>query len=58
MVIGDCGARVTISSPSPCTHTRWCRQEGINLYTGSVSWKRPSSNSIISAIEVIGLVIE
>jgi len=30
----------------------------MNLETGSLSWNAPSSNSIMAATEVIGLVME
>jgi hypothetical protein len=31
---------------------------GIHVATGSTSWNFPSSNSVISAVQTIGLVIE
>ena len=45
-------------SPEPETQTVWFLNGGMNFETGSFSWKCPRSYSVISATEVIGLVIE
>ena len=42
----------------PERQTCWSANDGMNFDTGSLSSKAPSSQSIIAATEVIGLVIE
>ena len=51
---------VTVRNDSgvPSSHTRRSPSSGRNRETGSSSWNRPSSYSVISATLVIGLVIE
>ena len=45
-------------TPSRLMRTAWFSYSGIQLEIGSSSRNRPSSNSIISAVETIGLVID
>ena len=42
----------------PFEYTRVSANDGMNLDTGSVSSSLPSSNRIIAATEVIGLLME
>jgi hypothetical protein len=42
----------------PATYTRVSANSGSHREIGSLSWKAPSSYSIIAATEVTGLVIE
>jgi hypothetical protein len=58
IVIGCFGSRVCIAAPAPPTHTRCPFHDGMYWCTGSFSWKRPSSYSIIKATDVMGLLIE
>ena len=55
---GRFGASVTMFAPSPDTQTRCFFHSGTKRLTGSSSWNRPCSNRVISATEVIGLVME
>ncbi len=55
---GSVAGTVTGRRSEPPVYTRTSANEGMNLLTGSVSSKAPSSYSIIAATEVTGLVIE
>ncbi len=55
---GSAAGTVTDLRSDPPSNTRTAPNDGMNELTGSVSSKAPSSNSIIAATEVMGLVIE
>jgi hypothetical protein len=58
MRIGSVAGPVTGFWSEPPVKTRVPAKAGMNRSTGSVSSNAPSSQSIIAATEVIGLVIE
>ncbi len=59
MVIGWSAGSVTqLPSSAWDTNTAMPASAGRYFSTGSSSWNRPSSNSIISAVPVTGLVME
>jgi hypothetical protein len=58
MRIGSVAASVTGLNDEPLRYTRASPKDGMNLDTGSLSSKAPSSYSIIAATDAIGLVIE
>jgi hypothetical protein len=55
---GSVAGTVTGLTGLPPRHTRASAKLGMNRETGSLSSKAPSSQSIIAATDVIGLVIE
>ena len=55
---GSVAGTVTAFRSDPPSKTRTSANAGMNELTGSVSSKAPSSNSIIAATAVMGLVIE
>ena len=57
-VTGRASGSTTGRTPSRLMRTRWFSYSGIHFAIGSSSRNRPSSNSIISAVETIGLVID
>ena len=57
-VTGRASGTVSGRTPSRLMRTVWFSYSGIQLEIGSSSRNRPSSNSIISAVETIGLVID
>ena len=58
MRIGSVSGTVTGLSDEPPVKTRASANAGMKRETGSVSSKAPSSQSIMAATEVTGLVIE
>ncbi len=57
-VIGCCCGTVPGLLAGPFEYTRVSANEGMNFETGSVSSSLPSSNRIIAATDVIGLLME
>ena len=56
--IGRSGSTSRRLPSSSFSETFRSRHSGMNLCTGSVSWKWPCSYSVIRATDVIGFVIE